>query len=56
MFSSLFLIWLIIKWFCYKAAYCFWGDVKWLTLTLLWCMSPQQALECYREMEAEHEQ
>ena len=54
MFRHLFLIYLIVKQLCFLAAWCVLSFIKWFALMLLWCMSPQQAVECYDEMEAEY--
>ena len=52
MLSSLYLLWLAGRWLAMGAYWCVLAFVKWFVLMLLWCMSPQQALECFDEMEA----
>ena len=51
MLSSFYLLWLAARWVTL-------GIVKGSAMLLLWTMSPQQALECFEEMEQRsvHEQ
>lgn len=56
MLSSLFLIGLFLRWMWSCVRYVFWAFMEWTCLILLWLISPQQALECYHEMEASDEQ
>lgn len=58
MLSSIFLIYKAAQLLCRCIAWCVLGFVKWFMLTLLWLISPQQALETMDELEADnaHEQ
>ena len=56
MFSSLFLIYHIVRWVVAAIMWFVLAFVKWFVMLLIWLISPDQALECYHEMEAQHGQ